>query len=91
MVLAGLACTLPSSGGDDAAQKTQIALDVQATTLALREAQLTQGAAAPPEVSAPPTSTNTVEPPPTTEPPPPAATPTDTIEPPPEEILKILS
>jgi hypothetical protein len=85
LVLAGLACALPSGGDDDSMQKTQIALDVQATTLALREAQLTQDAAAPGEAPPPATPTDTVAPPPTTEPPPPAATPTDTVEPPPEE------
>jgi hypothetical protein len=85
LVLAALACALPSGGDDAAIQQTQIALEVKATTLALREAQLAAEETGPGEVPPPATPTNTIEPPSMDEPPPPSATPTNTVEPPPEE------
>jgi hypothetical protein len=44
LALAALACTLPGSQGDASVKQTQLAMDVQATTLAVREAALTREA-----------------------------------------------
>jgi hypothetical protein len=83
MILAGLACTLPTGGDTGSVDETQVALDVQATTLAIREAELNQQAGsqpeAPPSQSEPPTPTATTQP---AAPPPQASTvtPTPTVE-----------
>jgi hypothetical protein len=70
ILLAGLACDLPSGSGSESSSidETKVALDVQATTLALREAELTRQAGSQPEAPPPqpelPTPTETTQPPP---------------------------
>lgn len=62
LILASLACSLPSDRAGESMGATQLALEVEATTLALEKARLTQVAEAQEEQPAPPTATNTPEP-----------------------------
>lgn len=81
LALAILACSLPSQGSSDSLAATQLALEVEATTLALERLQLTRQAEtqqAPPPPPA--TEEPTVEPPETEEPP------TETEEPESQEV-----
>ncbi|NIS79766.1 MAG: hypothetical protein GTO14_06065 [Anaerolineales bacterium] len=75
LILAGLACSLPSERASDALDATKLALEVEATTLALEKLRLTMEAESQEEPTTQP------PPPPTTEaPPPPPEVPTDTPE-----------
>jgi hypothetical protein len=68
LILAALACTMPGSGGDDSVKQTQLAMDVQATTLAMQGAALTREAEGlAPQTEEPPSATEA--PPAETEPP----------------------
>ena len=80
-------CNLQSIGGDPALESTRVALDVQATMLAMQQASLTQQASSQTEVdvtqSEPPAPA-----PPTPEPQPEEPSPTATVETAPSEIAK---
>ena len=49
VVFSSLACSLAGLGEDSSLEETRIALDVQATTLALQEERLTEQAGSPPD------------------------------------------
>ena len=77
VVFSSLACSLTGLGEDSSLEETRIALDVQATTLAIQAEMLTQQAGSPPdEATSQPEPPTEVAPP--TEPPPPPPTPTET-------------
>ena len=77
VVFSSLACSLPGMGEDSSLEETRIALDVQATTLAMQAERLTQQAGSPSdEATTPPEPPTEAAPP--TEPPPLPPTPTET-------------
>jgi hypothetical protein len=75
-------CTFPSGEADASLNATKIALDVEATTLAMEKTRLAEQAGSQPEPTQPPPPT---EPPPTEAPPPTDAPPEPTEAPPPTD------